>query len=228
MRHAAWWMLTHLGSAGYVLPVVLMLALGLWRAGQRQAVQVWGLGLGLAAGLTLASKLLFMGWGLGVAELDFTGCSGHTLLATAVLPVLAAALLTPAGGPARRWVALAGWGLAALVGVSRVVLGAHSVSEVLAGGLLGSLCSAWTLRHLQPTPAPLHLGWPLWLLLALAWWPQGSGHVSTHQIETRLALALSGHERPYTREQLRRRLVPTSTPVPAASSSVQDPPAGRP
>ena len=210
MRHAAWWMLTHLGSAGLMLPVFLGLALGLYRAGQGAVVRVACLGLGVGAGLTLLSKLLFMGWGLGLAEWDFTGCSGHTLLATGIWPVLCAVLLAPAGGRWRWPAAGAGWILAAAVGVSRVVLGAHSVSEVLAGGLLGSLASCATLRHLGVLEVPVRLDWLLPVLLVLAWWPQTAGYLPTHHWETRLALVLSGHERPWTREQLHRRLVPAS------------------
>ena len=83
-------------------------------------------------------QLPFYGWGIGIAALDFTGVSGHTLLATAFLPLLLRGL----PGGTRTLGACTGAGLALVVGVSRVMVGAHSVSEVLAAWLLG-LAVSW-------------------------------------------------------------------------------------
>ena len=37
---------------------------------------------------TTASKVAFIGWGLGLSALDFTGISGHAMIASAVYPLL--------------------------------------------------------------------------------------------------------------------------------------------
>ena len=38
--------------------------------------------------LVVATKIAFIGWGLGIQALDYTGISGHAMRATAVYPVL--------------------------------------------------------------------------------------------------------------------------------------------
>jgi len=203
LGYRTWETITHLGSAGLILPVWLLAALGLWRGGQRSALLCWGLSLGLAASLTLLTKLMFMGWGYGIAAVNFTGISGHAVLATSVLPPLLGAFLAPQGGRLRVLLALLGWSLAILVGVSRVKLGAHSWSEVMSAWLLGTLVSGaalLALGRLNPTPS-----WARWLPLALllAFAGRQVTYLPTHEWEMQLAIRLSGAEKPFTREQLK-------------------------
>lgn len=203
LGHSTWETITHLGSAGLILPVWLLAAWGVWWGGQRSALQVWGLSLCAAAGLTLITKLMFMGWGYGIAAVNFTGISGHALLATSVLPPLLGALLAPQGGRLRWLSAGLGLALAVLVGVSRVKLGAHSWSEVMSAWLLGtavSACALLALGRLNPAPPWARL-LPLALLLAFA--GRQVTYLPTHEWEMRLAIRLSGAEKPFTREQLK-------------------------
>ena len=194
-----WRVVTHLGSAGLILPILAIVVTGLWRSGQRTAVRVWLIGLGLAVTASVATKVLFLGWDIGVAELNFTGISGHTVLATSVLPVFCSWVMTPA--PQRFSVAGAIFGmtLGFGVGVSRVVLGAHSPSEVVVAGGVGLLVSAVTLYSLVGEHRRF---WfvslsPLILLLALN--TTTSNYLPTYHWEVRLALLLSGHKQPYHR-----------------------------
>ena len=53
-----------------------------------------------ASGLVALTKIAFMGWGVGVRDLDFTGISGHAMVSSAVLPVA----LFVACLPGRQWV----------------------------------------------------------------------------------------------------------------------------
>jgi len=198
-----WEIITRLGSAGLMLPVWLLTWIGVWWTRERKAAALWLLSLGVAVTLTLVSKTLFIGWGIGIAAWDFTGFSGHTLLATSVLPILFSVLLAPQQRAWRWLTAAAGLALAALVGVSRVELGAHSVSEVVLAWLLGAavcLCTLSALGRIKPLPRLAGV-LPLALLLLAG---QGAPHLPTHEWEVRIALKLSGAERPYTREQLQQ------------------------
>ena len=92
----AWWILTHLGASSLLLPALLLVLGGLWESGARDAAKRYLLRLSIAVGITVVSKCLFFGWGIGIAALDFTGVSGHTLLATSILPVLLRGIPWPA------------------------------------------------------------------------------------------------------------------------------------
>jgi len=73
--------------------------------------------------------------------------SGHA--ATAVAGALAGARLVPAASPVL-------WGLATLIALSRIYVGVHYPSDVLAGALLGVLCAYLVLggRHRSGWPWP--------------------------------------------------------------------------
>lgn len=166
-------------------------------------MRVWLPSLALAVVVTLASKLLFFGWGVGNAWLDFTGVSGHAVLAASILPVFCHGLLLGAQRRVRVAGVVFGLMLAAAVGVSRVALAAHSWSEVIAAWLLGGAVSALALQAMRPGDARSH--WParaapFLLLLALA--PGGGTYLPTHAWEVDLSLWLSGRARPYTRAHL--------------------------
>jgi membrane-associated phospholipid phosphatase len=209
---AAWQLFTRLGEAQLLLPaaaVVVWLLLreraASTRPGQRGLALQWLLRLGAAAALTTVSKLAFIGWGLGSATFDFTGISGHTTFATATYPLLLAAVM-PASWPlARQAGALAGGALGLAVGLSRLMVDAHSVSEVLAGALVGGWAGVLALR--LGALRPRFSGWlapltGLWFVVAPAYAPPSQSHA----LVTTWALALSGHAKPYTRQQLRARV----------------------
>ena len=216
---SAWHLFTRLGEAQILLPALLLLGLALLRrpAGRPLAL-VWAGALAGAAVLTTATKLAFIGWGIGWPALDFTGISGHAMFAAATYPLLLGTLAPPRW----RWPALAcGALLAAALAVSRVVVDAHSVSESVAGVLVGGAASAWALSRAGLVPVRL----PWWAPLAVALWfaclPAVAPPSTTHAIVTRLALALSGHERPYVRGQWRwpRDLQSAPTGTTAAPSA---------
>jgi hypothetical protein len=85
---AYWQLITQLGSSSLLFPVLAISVATLWISNQKTAIYLWLTALTLAVTVTLATKLLFLGWGIGIASLDFTGVSGHTLLATSILPIL--------------------------------------------------------------------------------------------------------------------------------------------
>jgi membrane-associated phospholipid phosphatase len=221
---AAWLLFTRLGEAQLLLPAAAVVVWLLLRErsevtgnDQRGLALQWLWRLAAAAAVTSASKLAFIGWGLGSATLDFTGVSGHTTFATATYPLLLAAAMPAAWPLARQAGALAGLALGLAVGLSRLMVDAHSVSEVLAGALVGSWAGvlAWRLGALRPHfsawLAPLT---GLWFVAAPAYAPPSQSHA----LVTQLALALSGHAAPYTRQRLRARARVSAGP--AASGSL--------
>jgi drug/metabolite transporter (DMT)-like permease len=200
-------LLTRLGEAQILLPAALLIgAAMLRRAHTRPLATWWLLLLGIAVVLTAASKIAFIGWGVGVPELNFTGVSGHAMVSAGVYPVLfstVAGQRTPTG---RLLALIAGCLLAVCIAVSRVVLGAHSISEVVAGLLVGGMTSLLTLNRSE---SDRRLEAPVLGLLVAIWlglMPMHAPASRTHATMTRLALWLSGHDTPYTRRDLLRRL----------------------
>src|ERR1035437_1831684 len=144
-----WSMISHLGWVGISLPMLAFSATGLWQSHQQAAVRIWLLAITLAVAVTVASKVLFFGWGFGIASLNFTGLSGHTLLATSILPMFFCWLGASDKPRFRRAGAIFGLVLGVVVGVSRVVLGAHSSSEVVSAWFVGAAVSGVSFSALQ-------------------------------------------------------------------------------
>ena len=203
--HPFWNFITRLGEAQILLPAALLFAWWLARrVAARPLVQWWLALLAIAASITTLTKLAFIGWGLGIASLNFTGISGHVMFAAAVYPLLTAAIGASHGTGWRGfWIGL-GYALALLIGLSRLVVGAHSSSEVFTGLALGAVASAaalW-LGHPPATRAPLLL--PIGLALWFSVTPAHAPPSNTHGMVTRLALALSGRSEPHTRSEMLR------------------------
>ena len=200
-----WHQLTRLGEAQLLLPALLMAAVWLARRpGGGRLAGTWLAATVGAALLTTATKVAFIGYGIGYAPLNFTGISGHAMFAAAVLPPLV--LLAGGAWVADRRAALltGAYGLAAAVAVSRVMVGAHSWSEVIAGYALGALCSGIALATARVPAARLARWVPAALL---AWGAVGVAAAppsQTHDLVTRLALAQSGRDKPYQRWEMLR------------------------
>lgn len=193
-----WWWISRFGQAEVVLPCLAAAAVWLAATRERHAAAVWLGWFSVAVLATLATKVAFIGWGMGIDSLDFTGVSGHTLLAGAVWPVLLARLAPPRPGW-RIGGALLGYTLALLVAVSRLALAAHSLSEVVAGFILGGMVSAAALVDGLPA-SRLRAGWlPLALALWLAVAPIELPSSRAHGLVVQLALHLSRHAQPHVR-----------------------------
>jgi membrane-associated phospholipid phosphatase len=202
-----WNLITRLGAAQIVLPLALATALTRVRSpGARPLALRWLILLSLAVLVTTASKVAFIGWGFGSAELNFTGVSGHTMLAAAVYPLLLPALTCTAPKTVRYCAFALGCAIAFLVGISRVVLGAHSVSEIVAGWLVGGAVCAGVLARGTPMAAPFDARLPVVVALWLSFMAAAAPPLNTHSIVTRLALELSGRAHPYTRSAMLREL----------------------
>ena len=200
-----WQLVTRLGEAQIALPVLIASMVWLMRRqGNLRLVTWWLCFAAGAALLTLATKVAFIGWGVGIAALDFTGVSGHTMFASVIYPLLACLLFTEWSTQQRRGAVCAGVAVALVVGISRVMVDAHSVSEVIAGLVVGGAASAAALSFARHPVASV----PFWVPLGVALWlgitPVAAPESDTHGLVTRLSLALSGRAVPYTRSDMLR------------------------
>ena len=211
---APYW-ITRFGEMGIILP--LAAALTLWMLATTRGIRPvlrWLVPLGLAVGITTLSKIAFIGWGLGIATIDFTGFSGHAMFSSAIYPVLGYTLAAQwSRKPRARFFAmLAGYALALVIGWSRVYIQVHSVSEVVAGLALGASASGWTIWRMSHNLAAASPRPHRWALLALLGWlavmPVQAAPSKSHDIVTRLALSLAEHEKAFRRVDLHVAPIP--------------------
>ncbi|MFR0692445.1 phosphatase PAP2 family protein [Enterobacterales bacterium AE_CKDN230030158-1A_HGKHYDSX7] len=194
-----WPLITRLGDSSLLAPAAAFV-FG-WLLYRREAAKagLWALLFGFSTALVVGSKLAFMGWGIGIANLNFTGISGHSMMAGAVLPTLAAQLFS-----SRRAALLAAACaalVAVLVGISRLAINVHSPAEVYAGLSLGLGTSA---AFLAATRAGLPTFQPAILLLvvALSLGQAATGvRAPTHQLLERIAMHLADRPAPFQRGQ---------------------------
>lgn len=202
-----WRTLTYFGDSMLLIPTAVIIALILpWKSDNRRTVWYWLLAFGLAGLLVSLSKILFLGFGIGSARFNFTGFSGHSAMSATLWPVM---LWLVSG----RWPALlrllaigVGYLIPIMVGFSRLVIHAHSASEVATGLLLGfTLSSAFLLS--QRRTALKGFSWPqvgaAFLVPLLL---MGHGRVATtQQFLERFSADLAGLEKPFTRADLFRQ-----------------------
>ncbi|WP_281719103.1 phosphatase PAP2 family protein [Pandoraea apista] len=196
---SSWITITNFGSAAVTVPAAAALTLWLLSARAWRVAFAWVALFGAGALVVAASKVMFLGWGLGVRELDFTGVSGHTMLAATVYPVIAWLLLRRLAWPWRVLGMAAAVAGSVAVGASRVALSAHSISESVAGCAVGfAVCAAfaWFTRHDEaPNLKTLPMAASLFVLVM---WLHGE-QVPTQRWITHIALTLSGREQPFRR-----------------------------
>jgi membrane-associated phospholipid phosphatase len=139
--------LTDFADQAVVIPLVLAVAVALAVQGWRRGACVW---LVVVAGTflaTLAAKLMFLACSPLFGPMDVHSPSGHVAAATVVTGGLAAMLTR------QRTSILPAAILAAIViGTSRIVLGMHSLPEVIIGALIGLVGAAALLRFSGPPP----------------------------------------------------------------------------
>jgi membrane-associated phospholipid phosphatase len=199
----SWNSLTYFGDSMLLLPSGIIIALFMaWKVTGRLTPWAWLFTFGLTGFIVSVSKLLFLGWGIGSATYDFTGFSGHTTMSATFWPVLMWLL---SGGYRRgihRTMIVIGYLLPVMIGISRVVLQAHSPSEVITGLILGlSASSLFLYAHRHQTVK--HFTLPqLAIMLILPIILLSTGHKATTQnMIEQLAAYITGHP-PWTRAQL--------------------------
>ena len=211
--------LTRFGEIGILWPVAIALTLWMVFIGRSWRLALaWLLPLGVAVFITSVSKIAFLGWGLGIQTIDFTGISGHAMFSAAIYPVMAFALTTGRMPTRERGtVQTIAIGLAylfaLLLAYSRVEVNAHSWSEAVAGFLLGAAASHCTLRLAgRPSGRP----WLRWGMVGVATWmafmPSQAAPTHTHDFVAQLSARLAGRDEPFKRADLH---APAGAPGPS-------------
>ena len=194
-----WQIISALGESVFLMPCAVFLYGWLRRNKDTAAARHWLGSLSLAILLVLVSKLAFLGWGIGIACLNFTGFSGHAAMAAAVLPV-ALFLCMPERRPELAITGAALGGLMAVaVAVSRLKLHAHSTSEVAGGLALGYCVSLSFVLRGTTVRGSLTALLRLAALVVLSSVPAIFAQGLTHAWLEATAMHLSGHDRPYRR-----------------------------
>ncbi|MFC0229314.1 phosphatase PAP2 family protein [Serratia aquatilis] len=209
-----WHFLTFFGDSMLLLPcaAIIFIILMLSPTCRRQTWE-WTLLFGGVGAVVCVSKLAFMGWGIGSRTFDFTGFSGHSALSASIWPVLLWLLCGRFSSPVRRVAVVAGYLLAAVVGYSRLVIHAHSTSEVITGLALGFVVSS-TFLLLQRGSHPPRLSYrkiAAALVLPLILINTGSA-APTQGLLERIAVTIAPIEKPFVRADLHTK--------PAVSSSL--------
>ncbi|MDJ0036594.1 phosphatase PAP2 family protein [Pantoea allii] len=201
-----WKTLTYFGDSMLLIPTAVIIALILpWKSDNRRTVWYWIMAFGLAGLVVSVSKILFLGFGIGSARFNFTGFSGHSAMSATLWPVM---LWLISGRWSSRWRVFAigvGYLIPLMVGLSRLVIHAHSISEVLTGLLLGfTLSTAFLLSQRQT--ALKGFSWPqIAAALLVPVLLLGHGRIATtQQFLEQFSARLAGMEKPYTRADLFR------------------------
>ncbi|CAB3786057.1 phosphatase PAP2 family protein [Pararobbsia alpina] len=208
LSSSLWITITGFGGVAVTVPVALAIAAWLVAGMRMRAAFEWLVLLGAAGGLMLLTKLAFLGWGLGIRPLDFTGISGHALMSTMVFPVMLSVILLGAPTLVRRAGFVAGLALGIMIGASRMAVKAHSMSEIVAGCAIGAVVACIFVSRVENHGAPADTTTPHPLLVSLSLVALIGAlhglHLPTQRWVTSLALDLSGHERPFIRARWHR------------------------
>jgi hypothetical protein len=160
---------TDFADQAVVLPLAITVAVGLWAAGWRRGALVWS---GVIAGtflLMLALKIGFGACGSALAGDQLESPSGHTAAAGVLYGGMLAFVAEELFG--RTYLTLGAILLVVtVIGVSRVMLGAHTPLEVLVGALVGTIAAFLMVKGLgRPgkTSPPALLLLPLLAVLFL-------------------------------------------------------------
>ena len=198
--------LTYFGDSMLLLPTAVIIAILLcWKTENRRAVWFWLLLFGCAGLVVSLSKIAFLGFGIGSARFNFTGFSGHSAMSATLWPVLLWLLSGRFSSPWRRLLLVVGYAIPVMVGWSRLALNAHSVSEVVAGLVLGfTLSTAFLLSQRAVHPQSFSLV-QLCIALLLPILLFSNGRVATtQQFLQHLSVQLAGTDHAWTRAELLR------------------------
>ena len=195
-----WTAVTDLGDAAVMVPVALAIAGWLSASRAWRGTLAWLSLFGTGALLVICTQVAYAGWGIGVKQIDFTEISGHSMSAASVLPVAGYFIGSRFSRAAAIIAGFLGCCASVLVGVSRVILGDHSASEVVLGCALGTSIALATIgivqSRLRMVGAPIVFAVTVLMLV----FTLHGQRAPTQRFATKLALYLSGRSTPFVRE----------------------------
>lgn len=199
-----WQTLTYFGDSMLLLPSAVVLALAIYvKTRDIRSVLLLLFSFGIAGLVVSLSKILFLGYLIGSVRFNFTGFSGHTTMSTTFWPIFFWFIARGFSLKYSRATISLGYLLALAIAYSRLALDAHSPSEVVAGFLLGTLCSSTFLVLQRRVPfKPLTITETFALsALPIIIFLTGKPATTQHFLGS-LAAKLAGLEHPHTRQQL--------------------------
>jgi membrane-associated phospholipid phosphatase len=179
--------ITDLGDAARLLPASALLAGYLLYLRSTRAAVILVSTLALCAGITVLLKFAFHACGVETHAFALRSPSGHASLSTAFYASAALMFSVERGAYTRAILMIGSAGLIVAIAVSRVLVDAHSASEVAVGLLIGLGSAGWFgFRYLKDDPT--WLPWPPVLLAAAALLAVTQGwHLSLEQAIGELA-----------------------------------------
>jgi len=194
-----WHLITSIGNVIITIPITLTIAIWIIVGGDWKMSVLWCSLFAFAMTLVLITKIAFIGWGIGIESLNFTGFSGHATRAAMVFPVLFYYGLQRAPRKINSPALYLGVLIGLVISVSRVVVHAHSVSEALAGWLLGSAMAMIYLSSMQDHVILTSRRWLVACSFLLLFASPAVRPVQPEGVIVKVALYLSGHDRPFER-----------------------------
>ncbi len=154
--------LTDFADEAVVLPMIATVAVVLGVLGWRRGALAWLVSVGGSFASVLVLKLVFTTCGPALGLLGLRSPSGHTVAAAVIAGGIAVAV-----GWGRWYAAGVAVLAAAVIGCTRLALGAHTPVEAVLGGALGVLGVFGFAMLAGPAP-PLRLRWLFASVIAMA------------------------------------------------------------
>jgi len=209
---AFWKNVIDIGHTELMFPLAAAVAAWLVAGRTWKLALYWCMMFAAGAGLVAMSKVIFLGWGMGIPSIGFKALSGHALCAAAVLPVFFFVALQYAGAAWR--VAGVGCGVAVSIGIGALMVyfDYHSAAEVIGSLVLGLMISIGYFRLSSAFPLPRVSRWTvsasvLTFVLIFSLKPA----MINHQLVD-VALHLSGRDLPFKwpKQQVCKARIPVS------------------
>jgi membrane-associated phospholipid phosphatase len=144
--------ITDFADQAVILPLVLAIGIALLAQGWRRGAAAWALAVAGTFAAMLILKLIFIACAHRLGTLDIHTPSGHVAAATVVTGGLAT-LLVGRRAPVLSLAIL----VAVIIGVLRLLLGVHSLPEVLVGAVVGLAGAAALLLLAGQLPPTLNV-----------------------------------------------------------------------
>lgn len=147
-----WHAFTECGGLTPVVLMALFVTAILTFSSPIATIRRWIISIALAGIAIVLAKGVFIPCGAYIPQLDMRSPSGHVAGSVAIYGGLAALLWTSAPGRLRVVVAVATVMLCVGIAMSRVIVHAHTIPEVVLGGLIGLIVPVRMLRAPRPHP----------------------------------------------------------------------------